>query len=171
MSYCTTCDVYSLVHTLVAPASAFDTSTCPSLSDVTTWVTAGSSAIDTQLASNGYGPIPANSTAYALAGQCNALFAALFAEESRTNARVSADERTRGDRFKRDYEALMKVLVAMDLSRAGVSSLSGGRAYAGGISVSDRATVESDTDRVQPRFRRGQFRNPGTLLPNNISAS
>ena len=32
--------------------------------------------------------------------------------------------------------------------------------YAGGISVSDKESVKEDTDRVKPRFSRGQFNNP-----------
>jgi hypothetical protein len=36
-------------------------------------------------------------------------------------------------------------------------SISGAMPYASGISVSGKDTVEEDTDRVQPSFRRGQF--------------
>lgn len=159
MAYCTTCDVYGLVPGLVKPASAFDTTTCPTLAQVTTWVTAGSSAIDTQLASNGYGAIPATSSAYGLAGQANALFGAWFAERSRINARISADERTRADMFKRDYEALMEYLVGMDLAMAGVPIIRSAQPYAGGISDSDKDTQAADTDRTEPRFTRGMGRN------------
>jgi hypothetical protein len=159
VAYCTTCDVYALTPGLVKPASAYDTATCPTLAQVTTWVTAGSSAIDTQLASAGYGPIPTSSAAYGLAGQANALFGAWFAERSRINARISADERTRADMFRRDYESMMEYLIGMDLSMAGVPVLVAGRPYAGGIDVADKDAVTADTSRVKPRFTRNMGHN------------
>lgn len=158
MAYCTTCQVYSHVFSLVKPASAFDTSTCPSLSDVENWMTTGCAVINTYLSGKGYG-LPSSGTAiYEMLGQANALWAAALAEDSRTNARISADERTRGDRFYRQYEKLMAMFDKMDLSRAGLTQTS--VAYAGGISRSDKDSVNSNTDRVPGRFRRGQFRNP-----------
>ena len=158
MGYCTSCAVYSHVFSLVKPASAFDTTTCPSLNDITDWITTGCAVINTKLTSLGYSVPTASTAVYEMLGQANAFWAAALAEDSRINARISADERTRGDRFMRQFDNLMKLLGTMDLSRAGLSQVTAG--YAGGISVSDRASVESDTDRVKPRFKRGQFENP-----------
>jgi hypothetical protein len=158
VGYCTTCAVYSHVYSLVKPASAFDTSTCPSLSDVEQWITTGCAVINTYLAGKGYG-VPTSGTAlHEMLGQANALWAAALAEDSRVSARISADERTRGDRFYRQYEKLMAMVDRMDLSRAGLSQTS--VAYAGGISKADVSSVESNSDRVKPRFKRGQFANP-----------
>lgn len=44
-----------------------------------------------------------------------------------------------------------------------VSANTGVTPYAGGISVSDRATVEADCDRAKPPFREKQFDNPYTI--------
>lgn len=165
MAYCSASDVMALTPGLVKPASMFDTSTCPSLTEVNTWLASGSSVIDTQLASAGYSPIPATSPAFGMAQQANALFGAWFAERSLITARVSADERTRADMFKRDYESLMKILVDLDLGQAGVPLLQTGRAYAGGISISDKATVEDDGDRLATRFKRGMGRHPERTDP------
>ena len=159
MAYCSASDVYSLTPGLVKPASLFDTTTCPTLAEVTVWITTGCSIINTRLASEGYDAVPTTSAAYGMAQQANALYGAWFAERSRINARISADERTRADMFKRDFEALMDSLVELDLSRAGVPTIGGGP-YAGGISVSDKDNVTSNTDRVKPRFTRGMGRNP-----------
>jgi len=160
MPYCSASDVYALTPGLVKPASMFDTSTCPDLTSVNVWLTTGCSVINTQLASHGYDAIPTTSPAYGLAQQANALFGAWFAERSRINARISADERTRADMFRKDYETLMDMLVMQDLALAGVPVLTtAGTPYAGGISVSDKATVAADTDRVAPRFTRGMGRN------------
>jgi hypothetical protein len=158
VAYATTCQVYAHCYSLVKPASAFDTSTCPSLSEVEQWLTTGCAVINTYLAGKGYG-VPTSGTAlHEMLGQANALWAAALAEDSRVSARISADERTRGDRFYRQYEKLMAMVDRMDLSRAGLSQTS--VAYAGGISRSDKDSVASNTDRVPSRFRRGQFRNP-----------
>lgn len=39
--------------------------------------------------------------------------------------------------------------------------------YCGGISVSDKETVDADTDRVQPIFQRAEFNNLESDDPNN----
>ena len=98
---------------------------------------------------------------YGLATQINALFAAWLAESSRLSAMVQAGERTRADVFFKNWNSLLTLLSTRDLSRAGVTTMSS-RAYAGGISVSDRATVSGDSDRVAPRFTRGMGSNPAT---------
>ena len=158
MGFCTTCHVYSHVYSLVKPASAFDTSTCPSLSEVEQWITTGCAVISTHLSSMGYGAPAAGTAIYEMLGQANALWAAALAEDSRISARISADERTRGDRFMLQFTRLMDRVVGMDLSRAGLSQTS--VAFAGGISKSSKDSYNSDTDRVPSRFVRGQFRNP-----------
>lgn len=43
--------------------------------------------------------------------------------------------------------------------------------FAGGISRSDKAAVESDTDRVGPAFTRSQFANPAAIDPSQSSTS
>jgi hypothetical protein len=169
VGFCTTCHVYSHVFSLVKPASAFDTTTCPSLSDVEQWVTTGCAVITTHLAGLGYG-VPSSGTAiYEMLGQANALWAAALAEDSRISARISTDERTRGDRFLRQFDKLMERVAGMDLSRAGLSQTS--VAFAGGISKASKDGYNSDTDRVPPRFVRGQFRNPEAGNDSDSSAS
>jgi hypothetical protein len=92
--------------------------------------------------------------------QINALYGAWHAERSRINARVSSDERTRADMFKRDFDTLLEDLLGMDLTLLGISRLQTTRVYAGGIRKSDKQTNESNTDIVQSRFKRGDFSNP-----------
>jgi hypothetical protein len=158
VAYANASHVYSHCFSLVKPASEFDSSTCPSLAEVNTWLTGGCAVINARLAGAGYSAIPTTSAAYDLASAANALYGAWMAERSRINARVSADERTRADMFRRDFEFHLDMLLELDLSRAGVTQTS--VAYAGGISRSDKDSVSSNTDRVPGRFKRGQFRNP-----------
>jgi len=164
MAYASASDVAGYTPNLVSPASTFDSSTSPALAQVNNWLSAGCAVINTRLAGAGYAAIPATSGVYDIARDANALYAAWRAERSRINTRVSADERTRADMFKRDFEFLLDELTNQDLSRSGVTATS--VAYAGGISVADKLSVESDGDRVMPRFSRGQFSNPRALTPS-----
>ena len=162
MAYASASDVAALTRNLLGPATEYDDlSTCPTLSQVTAWLSSGCSLINSKLGSENLGPIPQSSGAYDLAKEVNALFAAWMAERSRTNARIAADERTRADMLKKDFESLLDMLTGLDLSFMGVGELTTtGTAYAGGISISDKSSVEGDADRVKPRFERDMFRNP-----------
>ena len=157
MAYASASHVFAHCYSLVKPASEFDTTTCPTLGEVNQWLSSGCAVINARLAGAGYGAIPATSAAYDLALAANALYGAWMAERSRVGARVSADERTRADMFFKDFKFHLDQLLELDLSRTGVSQTS--RAYAGGISYADVSSVESDSDRVRPRFKRGQGRN------------
>lgn len=172
MAYAAASDVSALTRNLIGGASelTFTVATCPTLAQVNVWLTTGCAVINSRLAGIGYDPIPSGTAPYEVAQQANACYAAWFAERSRQNARTSADERARADIFKEDFETLMEILLDMDLSQSGVVQTS--RAYAGGISVSDKDTVEEDPDRVQPRFVRGMFANSEANAPvANTSAS
>lgn len=170
MAYASASDVAALTHNLLGSFNNFATSTSPTLAQVDSWLSTGCAVIESELATKGYGAIGTTSAAYGLAQQANALFAAAFAEDTRVNTRLGADERTRGDVFMKRFDALIARLTKMDLSRMGVSQTS--QAYAGGISQSDKDTVVADTDRVSPRFFRGMTRNREAMYPtDNNSAS
>lgn len=169
MAYASSSDVGGLCRNLLGNLPDFTQSSSPTLTQVDSWLSSGCAVINSFLASHGYGAIPAGAAAYGVAQQANALYAAWMAERSRINARVSADERTRADMLKKDMEYHLDLLKMMDLSQAGVSQTS--RVYAGGISKADKSTVEGDSDRVVPRFRRGMFSNKDARSPGDTSAS
>ena len=162
MAYASPSDVAAYCRNLLGPEPDFSDATSPNRTAVTNWLSSACALINTNLASRGYGTIGTTSMAYDIARDISALYAAWQAERSRTTARVTNEERTRADMFKRDYNDQLKALLGMDLSMAGVTVTGG--AYAGGISVSDKDDQESDTDRVQPRFVRGIGRDQ--TLPN-----
>ena len=171
MGYASSSDVAALTPHLLSGASDFSTSTSPTLSIINTWVSAGSSLVNARIATMGYGAIPTNSAAYDFARQANALYAAWMAERSRMSARVSRDENTRADYFKRDFNDALNMLVGLDLSRMGVTKSNQPPAnWAGGISATDKEANESDSDIVQPRFGRDQFRNRESLNPRQSSS-
>lgn len=49
------------------------------------------------------------------------------------------------------------------------SANSGVGVYSGGRTVTNKETVEDDSDRVQPSFKRGQFSNPNTDADGNVA--
>ena len=169
MPYASASDVAAICHNLIGNIPNFTTTTCPTLVQVNVWLTTGCAVINSQLASKGLSSISTTSEAYGVAQQANAAYAGWWAERSRISARVSKDERSRADMLKDDFDALMEVLLGLDLSRMGVTQTS--TAYAGGISVSDKSTVQSDTDRVKPRFSRGMLRNLDAPEPAEQSSA
>lgn len=77
-------------------------------------------------------------------------------------------EKSVGDlRIKRaqaaEYRDLSKQLARMSALQSAP--------YAGGISRSDKASVEADSDRVKPAFAAGQFDNPQAIDPTEASTS
>ena len=75
------------------------------------------------------------------------------------SAIISDTQRTRGDMFMKQFDKMIERMMGLDLSGAGMS-VTRKKIYAGGISRGDKQSVEQNTDRVAPRFARGQFRNP-----------
>ena len=166
MAYASASDVAALTKNLVAGGSTFTTATSPNLAQVNAWLTAGCSMIETVA---GGTAISATAALYGIAVEANAIYAAWMAERSRTTAATTAQERTRADMLRRDFQDHLLWLEKYAMSRGGATPVS--LAYAGGISKTDKETVEADDDRVTPRFRRGWAHNPEALTPDDTSAS
>ena len=172
MAYSSASDVAGLCRNILGGASNFTTSTSPTLAAVNNWLSSGCALIETALADKGYSmPVPATALVYDQVGNLNSLFGAGHVELSRTNVRLGPGERTRGQQFLEQFRAGLKWLAQMDLTRAGLERESQGKLYAGGISIADRDTVEDDTDRVEPRFKRDMFKRSGVVWPAGTSAS
>jgi hypothetical protein len=172
MAYSSASDVVGWCHNVLGSASMFSEATDPTLGNVESWLSSGCAVIETQLQSWGYSvPVAATAGAYQWLKDLNTLYAAARVEMSRTNITLGPGERTRGqvmdEWFWRDLDRLQR----RDLSTAGVSRSSTGKLYVGGVSQSDKATWDQDSDRVKPRFRKGMFETPGTTRAGTISAS
>jgi hypothetical protein len=59
--------------------------------------------------------------------------------------------------YTQRIESLWKLVGSLEVAASGAVM-----PYLGGASISDRDAIESDTDRVQPAFKRGMFDNPRT---------
>jgi len=172
MAYASASDVAALTPQLLGGEANFGPSTSPTDTEVETWLSTGCGILEGHLESWGYDPPPGSATAaWSFLKHLNALYAAAQAELSRMNVSLSPEERTRAEyldeRFWNELERLRK----MDLSAMGLSKNATRVLYAGGISESDKNTWDEDTDRVPPRFRRGQFAYPGTIRSWTITAS
>lgn len=164
MSYSATSDVAAYVPNLIDGAADFDATTRPTKAVVENFLSSGCAIIESELQTGGYAvPVPGNSTVRISIKQLETWYGVAEAESVRSTARVAATDRTRAQFFAAKFEKGLDKLLSRDLSRAGLSHTS--KLYAGGISVSDKETVEDDTDRVAPRFERDQFRIEGADRP------
>ena len=172
MPYASGSDVAGYCQNILSGASTFGSSTSPTSSAVDNWLSSGCGVLEARLNGQGYStPITLALPIYAWMRDLNALFAAARAELSRTNMTLAPGERSRGQVFDKMFWDGLKELLAHDLGLMGVSRLAGGRLYAGGTSIEEKDTWEDDSDRVSPRFRRGQFGFPGTEQPDASTAS
>jgi hypothetical protein len=143
----------------------FTVTTRPSKAAVERFLSAGYAIINTRLGAAGYStPLDSSADVYDQLVDLESLYGAARAESVRMTARVAVTERTRAQYFMDQFEKGLASLVETDLSGAGATKTS--RMYAGGISVSDKKSVKADTDRVAPRFSRGQWRHAGTSRPS-----
>ena len=102
----------------------------------------------------------ANGSVYVAAAEAAKAIAAMYGrdvDKQVGDLKISASQR------QKHYADLAKQL----RSRAALSV----SPYAGGISRSDKESVESNTDRVRPSFERGMFDYPGTSDPQASTAS
>lgn len=172
MSYSSASAVGAMCRSLLGEFATFTESSCPTRTQVDGWLSSGCSIIESVLGTKGYStPVASTSGAYGWLTDLNTLFAAARAEMSRSNVVLSPGERTRGSVFQDLFDSGIEKLLKLDLTQLGVSKVSGGRMYAGGISVSDIQTWEADTDRPTPKFGLGQFDFPGTIDPTSSTAS
>jgi hypothetical protein len=134
----------------------FNQSNAPTDSDVRLWLDEGQAIIDGTLTSKGYtAPVAKTASVWPILRNLDALYAASMAEFSKLVASTAAGAQTRGELLERRFWDRLDKTMRLDLSGMGVGYTS--LVYVGGISISDKDTVEDDSDRVQTAFSRGQF--------------
>ena len=174
MTYTSASNVMSYVRTLklsTTSASTFDSTTIPTTTDVSGWLSAGYSRINTALATAGYStPIAPTATAYAQVAELEALYGAAMVYSVRMVQQVTGQSDTRSNFLLKQFETQLQMLTRSDLTMAGViADPSRALPYAGGISIGDKDTVTDNTDRVEPRFRRNQHDVPGVDWETNTN--
>ena len=167
MSYGTPTGVGGLCYNLLGGKTDFSTSTTPTLAQVEEWLSSGCSIIEAKLTSVGYDvPPAANTIIYAWLADLNNLWASSKAEMARTNITLGPGERTRGQVFEEQFWRGIRQLLDGDLTFAGLSRTSTAKIYVGGVSQDDKDTWEDTSDRVKPRFFRGQYAFDETIRPD-----
>jgi hypothetical protein len=164
MAYCAASDVAALHKNILSGGSNFTTSTCPTLAAVNFWLSSGCSVIESTLIANKVSlPVPATAPLYFWLSDLNLLYAAAKIEMSRTLQGTQMGERTRGQMFDKLFWDGLGRLVGLgsqaldDMTGTGAGGYTHTPIYVGGIYDSDKDDYDEDTDRVVPRFHRGQF--------------
>lgn len=171
MSYSSPSAVAALTRNLTGNQQ-YSTSTCPTLNEVKSWLSSGCAVIESKLAGCKYSvPITAGTVAYDWLGQLNTLYAAAYAEMSRTTATLEPQQRTKGQILLEEFWKQIEMICDGDLTLAGLSRTTTGTLYAGGTKKSEKQIWERDSGRVSPRFSRAQFRTVGALDPGTTTAS
>lgn len=160
------------MNLLSGGSTAFSTSSCPTLSNVQTWLSSGCAVIEGYLSGHRYSmPVASTAGAYSWLTNLNTLYAAAMAQSSRQSATIMPGERTVGRVYMDQFWSELKILAGLDLTTMGVTRSTVGKLYAGGISLSDKELYEDDTDRTPPKFAKGMFDFPGTIRPTVSTAS
>lgn len=168
MTYASASDVALYCPEIIGADTEFTDATRPTRTHVERWLDKGYARINTALAGRGYNtPVSSGTTVYDTLVDLEALYAAARAQFARMSSRLAATERAKGQIYMRQFTDELTALLDGDLSMAGVSRSSTGKLWAGGISKASKESYEDDTDRVEPRFERGQFLASGTELPGS----
>ena len=159
MPYSSCALVAQMIPNLLNAASGFDgldAGIMPGSAQLVRFMSAGCALIEGKLKSRGYStPVPATAAVYDFVADVEATYAAFRAEAVRVSSRTGSGERTRAEILRNQFDKMLKDLMAMDLTYMGVAMAD--QWYVGGISQTEKDTVESDTDRVGNRFTRGGF--------------
>jgi hypothetical protein len=168
MSYGNTAMVAALCKNTLAGAANFSTNTNPTITEVESWLSSGCAIIEARLSSYGYAiPASEGTAIYDWLADLNNLFAASKAEMSRVNVTLGPGERTRGQVFYQMFKDGINEIDSLDLTSMGLSRISDDAIYVGGVSQDTKDTYEDDSDRVKPRFARGQFAFDETIRPDS----
>lgn len=175
MSYSTCAMVGGRIPNLINGASDIE-NTCdpklvPASATIVTFMSGGCALIQAKINAMGFAAPDAGGLLTDWFGDIEADYAAWRAELSRSSPRTAKGERSRADDFRKAYEAALRSLDKMDLGMLGFTRLEaqGSGWYVGGVSVSDKEAVESNSDRVAPAITRDGFANPERDANDNQS--
>ncbi len=166
MTYSSASDAALYCPEIIGSGAEFDDETKPERTQVERYLTKGYGYINSRLAQAGYNtPVTSTATAYDALTDIEALYVASQVQLARMSSRIGPEERTKSQVLWDRFNFMLDGLLKQDLTRAGLTRRSGATLYAGGISHSDKDSYEDDSDRVEPRFKREQFRRGGVDLP------
>lgn len=156
-------------------SGAFTTATQPTLAEVEQWLTEGYRMINVALMEYGYDADQTDADVKGALQRYNVLYAAAQVEYSQASAGFTEGSSGRGDMFMRQYEGresgngkrlvggIGELIQSVGFSRLGATKAEEltGLLSTGGISKSDKLTIEQDSDHVGYAFTRTRFDNKG----------
>ncbi len=157
-------EVLAMERHLASDNGLFSASTIPSLSQVEEFITDTYYDIGTKLMAYGYSNIQTDADVIGALQHYNALGACAKVELTQPSVGYKAGENTRYDRFYIEFEKVDKLIQSQGFERMGATrsyELSAGLS-AGGISISDKETIEDDSDHPAYFFTRDSMKNVGT---------
>ena len=159
--------VSSLIPNLLDGASDFeginDSTVLPPSALIVAHMSSGCALIIAKVNSMGFSAPASNGALNDYFAVVEANYTAWQCEMSRSSPRTAKGERSRADDFRKAYEAALRQIDKMDLSMLGftpISQATGSGWYLGGTSQAEKDAVDSNTDRVDARFKRDGFVNP-----------
>lgn len=157
--------VESLVPHLTA-SGTFDTTTVPTLAQVERWLTIEYNILQGKLADIGYESVPTDSQAIAILQEAQALAVAVRCEMANPVMARTGEPSERFQELKRQRDDVRAFLASDALEHLGASRerALGAFVEATGVSRSRKSSVETDTDWIHHRFKRGQFRRKDTSM-------
>ena len=165
--------VETLCASLTAGGSRFDASTQPTRLQVDRFITTAHAEIALMLESAGFSSSQTNATVLALLQSFNARAAAYEVEISRGSAGfVSPESTQRGSMFYRWRKDFAELLDGSGLARLGgvVLAASASGVTMGGVSISDKETISTDTDMQRLSFGVDLHKNPSSVVGAEESA-
>jgi hypothetical protein len=147
-------------------AGTFDTSSTPTLAQVETFLTMGSGEIALKLVSNGYSQAQTESDTLTVLERFNVMAAAELIELSRPTAGgvfTESEPVSRLNAFSSWRRQLDMLIKSNGLSALGANRTGTGQTT-GGISISDKEIIETDTDFEPLIFGKDRFQHPETVI-------
>jgi len=148
VTYSSASNVFSYFRSALSASSAFSSGTRPSSTDITRFLGAGYSKINTALKAKGYStPVSSTATCYDEVVELETIYAAAMGYQSLDLQRVSPQARTKGELLMGFFNDQLKGFLHQDLSCAGLT-LAHDQLYAGGISIDDKDAVEESQKNI-----------------------
>ena len=146
-------------------SGSFGTATVPTLTQIEEFITDSYYELGTYLTDYGYNRIQAGTNIVGILQHYNALGACAKIELTQASVGYKSGENTRYDRFYTEFMKVKGLIQSPAFERMGATkgwALSAGIS-AGGVSISDKEDIETDTDFEPYMFEKDLHRHPGSI--------
>ena len=144
---------------------AFTSNTVPTLSQVEEFITDTYHEIGNVLITYGYAKTQDDTDVLGTLQHYNALGTCAKIELTQPSVGYRTGENTRYDRFFKEFDKVRGLIESIGFQRLGATRVYELSEYmtAGGISISDKETIETDSDFEKYIFEKDLMKHPGTI--------